>query len=71
MKYIKDYKFEPIYDKKAELIDFSAMRQKSYSEITSEELSILRLIYKNIVTYSNIAIKFISNELIIKFFKLI
>lgn len=70
-KYIKNYNFEPIYYKKAELIDFSAMRQKSYPEITLEELSILRLIYKNIVTYSNIAIKFISNELIIKFFKLI
>ena len=70
-QYIKNYKFEPIYDKKAELIDFSAMREKSYSEITPEELSILRLIYKNVVTYSNIAVKFITNELIIKFFKLI
>lgn len=70
-KYIKNYQFEPIYDKKADLINFEILKNKAYSEVTTEELKLLQILHKSVVTYSNIAIKYKVQELILMFFKMI
>ena len=60
-----------MYDKKATLIDYTKLTGKAYSEVTDDEINLLSILYKNVVTYSNIAIKYYSKELMLKFFKLI